>query len=111
MDIQQEVQVVERELLEIIAKHLIDNKIEVATARKMAKDFLATLPIAHQQNFLTKLKQLGETYEEVQEVYVDELGKVSNEERDKVLTQMRDALRQGNIDHAVTLAKTRKGTN
>lgn len=110
MDIAQKVETVEKELLEIIADHLIQNKIDVATARKMAQDFLSILPVSDQEDLLNKLKSLGEKYEEAQEVYVEELGKMTEETRNAALNKMRDAIKSGNIDNAITVAHNLKGT-
>ena len=56
MDIQQEVEEVKRELVELIIKHLRENKIPVDKAKKLAADFLNVLPISDQQDLLEKLK-------------------------------------------------------
>lgn len=105
MDIQQEVEEVKRELIELIIKHLRENKLPVEKAKKLAEDFLKILPISDRQDLLDKLKSLGENYLEVKEVYVDELRRVSEEKRIETLFQMRDYIRQGNIDKAVETAK------
>ena len=52
MDIQQEVEEVKRELVELIIKHLRENKIPVDKAKKLAADFLNVLPISDQQDLL-----------------------------------------------------------
>lgn len=106
MDISQEVTLVEKELLELILLHLENNKIDADKAQSLAKDFLAILPIADQNELLEKLKNLGDTYIEAKEIYVDELSKISNVQRDQVLIQMRDAIQKGNIEHAITAAKS-----
>lgn len=106
MDIGQEVNLVEKELLELILQNLENNKIDADKAQSLAKDFLAILPIASQQDLLDKLKNLSDTYEEVKEVYVDELSKISNVQRDEALTKMRNAIQKGNIEHAINTAKS-----
>lgn len=106
MDISQEVDRVEKELLELILTHLENNRIDADKAQQLAKDFLATLPVTDQKDLLEKLKNLSNTYEEAKELYVDELTKVSNQQRDVTLTQMRDAIQKGNIEHAITAAKS-----
>ena len=111
MDIIQEVNVVEKELLGLIISHLENNQLDAQKAQSLAKDFLATLPIADQQDLLTKLKHLGDSYQEAKEVYVEELSKVSNQQRDQALTKMRDAIKQGRIEHAVTVAKSLQQSN
>ncbi len=106
MDISQEVNLVEKELLELILTHLENNKIDADKAQQLAKDFLAILPVADQKDLLEKLQSLSNTYEEAKELYVDELTKVSNEQRDLALTSMRDAIQKGNIEHAINAAKS-----
>lgn len=106
MDIGQEVNLVEKELLELILTHLENNKIDADKAQSLAKDFLAILPVADQKDLLEKLKNLSNTYEEAKELYVDELSKISNQQRDQALGQMRDAIQKGNIEHAINAAKS-----
>ena len=106
MDINTEVEEVKKELLELIIEHLKQNKIQEEEAQQLARDFLAVLPIKDQADLLNKLKNLGEKYKEVNEVYLDELSKASDEKRDQALTQMRDFIKQGNIDSAIQTAKT-----
>lgn len=105
MDLQEEVKQIEKELLELIIAHLKANKIEVEKARQLARDFLAVLPVKDQKDLLGKLKILGETYEEAKEVYSEELGKINDQIREQTLNQMRDFIKQGNIDSAIASAK------
>ena len=104
MDIQEEVEEVKRELVEIIIKHLRENKLPAEKARKLAIDFLNILPIKDQQDLLDKLKNLGVDYQEANELYVDELTKVSEQKRNETLSQMRDHIKQGSIDKAIETA-------
>ncbi|OGH38962.1 MAG: hypothetical protein A3B44_03605 [Candidatus Levybacteria bacterium RIFCSPLOWO2_01_FULL_38_21] len=105
MDIQQEVEEVKKELVELIIKHLREKKIPVDKAKKLAEAFLKILPINDQQDLLDKLKNLGVDYQEAKEIYVDELKKISEERRDQTLSQMRDHIKQGNIDKAIEAAR------
>lgn len=104
MDIQQEVEEVKRELVELIIRHLRENKLPAEKAKKLAEDFLKILPISDQQDLLDKLKNLGENYQEAKEVYIDELKRVSEKKRIETLSQMRDHIKQGNIDKAIETA-------
>ena len=106
MDIQQEVEEIKRELVELIIKHLRENKLPAERARKLAEDFLSILPISDQKDLLGKLKNLGANYQEAKEIYVDELTKISEQKRNETLSQMRDHIRQGSIDKAVEVAKS-----
>lgn len=105
MDIVQEVEHVKKELVELIIAHLRENKIEVEKARQLAADFLAILPIRDQQDLLNKLKHLGENYDEAEQIYVEEFSKIENEKRNEALNHMRDAIRFGNMDQAIAVAK------
>ena len=105
MDMQQEVKLVEKELVDLIIQHLKSNRIAVETARQQAKDFLALLPIQDQRDLLNKLKNLGEKYEEAKEVYAEELGKANEVVRQQTLSQMRSYIQTGNIDAAIAAAK------
>jgi hypothetical protein len=108
MDIQNEVEKIKQELTELIMKCLQENSMDVTQAQTLAADFLALLPIKDQQDLLVKLKGLGENYSPVKELYVRELGKINEAQREEVLTQMRNAIAGGNIDHAITIAKAVK---
>lgn len=102
---QPEIDAIEKELLEVIARHLEDNKMDIKTAQKLAKDFLGVLPIQNREDLLTKLKTLGTTYEEAQEVYLQESSKDTVVKEQQALATMSDAIKQGNIDHALSIAK------
>ncbi|KKR76809.1 MAG: hypothetical protein UU21_C0003G0002 [Candidatus Levybacteria bacterium GW2011_GWA2_40_8] len=105
MDIVQEVEEVKKELLDLILKHLKENKIEAEKAQELARDFLSVLPIKDQLDLLNKLKNLGEKYPEAEKVYLDELQKASDEKRDLALSQMSQLIKQGNIEGAIATAK------
>ncbi len=111
MDIQQEVDTVANELLELIAKHLEENKTDPDKAKELAQSFLAMLPVVDHQDLLDKLKELAKIYPEAQEVYVEKLDETQEVERQRVLIKMRNAISKGNIEHAITIAKDmQKGT-
>lgn len=105
MDVQEEVKIIEKELVDLIIKHLKTNRIAVETARQQAKDFLALLPIEDQRDLLKKLRGLSEKYEEAKEVYAAELGKVNEAARQQTLNQMRMHIQAGNIEAAIAAAK------
>lgn len=105
-DIQKEVELVKRELVELIIEHLKDNKIDVDTSRKLASDFLAVLPISTWVDLLTKLKQLGQKYPEARELYYEELEKEEERKKHIALDQIRDHIQQGQIEEATNVART-----
>jgi hypothetical protein len=105
MNIQQEIEIIKKELVELILAHLKANKMEAEQAQKLAADFLAVLPVQDQKDLLAKLKQLGETYQEIRPLYVKELTKVTESDRESRLLQMRNAIAGGNIEQAIQVAK------
>ncbi len=105
MDIQEEIKKIEEELLAVITKHLEENKIEVEKAQQLARDFLAILPVADQQDLLKKLQDLSGKYDEVKPLYTREYGKMDDMKRDEVLTHMRQSIHNGDIDQAISIAK------
>jgi len=99
---------VERKLLELIVQHLQDNKMDVPTAQKLARDFLSVLPVQSRADLLNKLKNLGEKYDEAKQVYFQESSKDNEAKEKEALYNMTHAIRQGNIDHALSIAKNLK---
>jgi hypothetical protein len=106
MDIQQQTEAVEKELLDLIIRYLRQSQIDVRTASKLARDFLAVLPMKNRQDLLQKLKDLSENYDAVKLVYQQELSKDEGEREKQALKQMQHAIRQGNIEHAINVAKS-----
>jgi hypothetical protein len=104
MDIQQRTQEVEKELLDIIVRHLEQNKIDSKTASKLAQDFLAVLPMRNQEDLLQKLKGLSTQYREAGEVYKYELAKEIRQKEEHAIDKIHGAIKQGNIDHALKIA-------
>lgn len=105
MDLAEEVKQIEKELVELIMSHLKSNALDMDTARQQARDFLALLPVDDQKDLLAKLKELGDKYYEAKEIYAEELGKVEEMKRQQTLGQMRDYIKQGNLDSAIAAAK------
>lgn len=105
MDINQETEVIKKELAELIIKHLRENKITPEKAKQLANDFLQKLPMENHKDLLLKLKDLGESYEEAKEIYVDKLGEIERQKDHQALSAMRDHIQNGNIDKAVETAR------
>lgn len=108
MDLNSEVEKIKKELVDLIVLKLKENQMDVPTARKLASDFLGLLPVKDQRDLLEKLKQLGENYSSVKELYLAELEEVREMEREEALTQMRNAITLGNMDHAIMVANQMK---
>lgn len=106
MDIQQKQQAIEAELLAMIIQHLKNNQMDVVTASELAKDFLNLLPIQNREDLLSKLKSLGDKYAEAKQIYTTELSVNVEEKERNALRQMSDSIKKGNIEHAISLAKS-----
>ncbi len=109
MNVQEELKKIKQELTDLIVLHLQENKIDPEAAQQQAADFLAILPINDQADLLQKLKALGDKYLESRQIYLEEITKFHELEREQALTQMRNAIKLGNIDHAIAVAKAMKG--
>lgn len=96
---------IKKQLVELIIRHLKEKKITAANAKKLATEFLQTLPISDYQDMLLKLNTLGNKYPEAKVLYIQELKEVNDTKRDEALTHMRNAIVQGNIEQAITMAK------
>lgn len=106
MDIPAEVEEIKKELASIIIDHLKQNKIKAEDAQKQAREFLSLLPIKDQTDLLFKLKSLGDKYVEAESVYLNEFQKIEAEKRDQALSLMRSHIQKGNINEAISTAKT-----
>ncbi len=107
-DVKQETQRVEEELLDVIIKHLENNQIDTDTAKKLASDFLDILPAQNRSDLLNKLKLLGEHYNEAKIVYSLEFSNDLKEKEEQAIIQMHAAIKDGNIEHAINVAKKLK---
>ncbi len=105
MDIQKEIEDIKKELVELIISHLKANKMEAQQAQKMANDFLGILPVKDQKDLLEKLKKLGDSYQEMRSLYVKELAKFNEEQREHALLKMRNSIAEGKIEDAINVAK------
>lgn len=103
--LQKEIEAVEEALLDLMIKRLDAEKMTPEEAQQLAKDFLALLPIQEKKELLEKLKQLSIQHSDVTGVYIMEMGRMANEQRDQVLNKMRDAIHKGDINAALQEAK------
>lgn len=105
MDTQSFVTAVERDLLDQITTHLKQSKMTGEEARKLAKDFLAVLPVQDKEELLGKLKKLGEEFPEAQSVFLKYAKEDEMNTRDQKLSQMALHIKSGNIEKALEVAK------
>ena len=107
MDVlQKEIEIIEEALLDLMMQRLDAEKMTPEQAQQLSKDFLALLPIHDKKEMLEKLKKLSEQHPDAKELYIEELGKAKDKERDAVLNKMRDAIHGGDISAALETAKT-----
>lgn len=108
MDIQQKQQEIEAELLATIIEHLKKKQLDVATASQLAKDFLNVLPLQNQADLLAKLKNLSDTYVEAKQLYTIEAAKGQRAVEQEAVEQMNQAIKNGNIEQALSVAQSLK---
>mgnify|MGYP001565774631 FL=1 len=105
-DIKEETEIIKKDLVELIIKHLRENKLTPEKAKQLATDFLQRLPFQDQKDLLVKLEELGQNSQEIKEIYIEELAKEEKENTQNTLNQMRSHIEKGNIDEAVNTAKS-----
>lgn len=106
--LQQETEKVEKKLLELIVSHLEKQEMEFSKAQELAKEFLALLPAKNKADLLEKLKILGDNYSEAKQVYLEEFSQDLQQKEQQALIQMRNAIQQGKIEQAITIARAVK---
>ena len=96
---------IENELLDIITQNLDQEKITVDEAQIIAKEFLALLPLEDKKDLLDKLYKFGLAHNETKSLYIKFAKPVEEEERQRKLTLMSQHIKNGQIEHALAVAK------
>src|SRR5688572_30602066 len=96
---------IEKELLNEIIVRLKEDKMSPQEAQQLAKDFLALLPFHDQKDLLEKLKKLSQTNYAASGVYLHYATPHEEQERQQKLELMSKHIQEGNIEHALTVAK------
>ena len=96
---------VENDLLNIIINNLKQNSIDTDGARKMAREFLSLLPMQDKHDLLKKLHKLSVDHKQTQGLYLKYAQPYEEEERQKKLALISEHLKNGQIEHALTIAK------
>jgi len=96
---------VEDELLNIIINNLDTEKMTVEEAQALAKEFLSMLPLEDKQDLLDKLYKFGTGYAEAKSLYLKYAKPIEEEARKKKLALMSEHIKNGQIDHALAVAK------
>jgi uncharacterized membrane-anchored protein YjiN (DUF445 family) len=96
---------VEKELLQAIIANLKDNRLTEEQARELAREFLALLPMQDKKDLLDKLFNFSKKHVEAKGVYLKYAKPYEEEERQRKLALMSEHIQNGNIDHALNVAK------
>lgn len=96
---------VEQELLNTIIANLDQATITVEEAQAVAKEFLALLPLQDQKDLLEKLYKLSQDHTETKGMYLKYAKPIEEEERQKKLALMSEHIKNGQIEHALAVAK------
>ena len=96
---------VETDLLNIIINNLKQNSIDTDEARKLAREFLSLLPMEDKHDLLEKLRKLSTDHTQTQELYLKYAKPYEEEERQEKLALISKHLKNGQIDHALTISK------
>lgn len=96
---------VEKELLQSIINNIKENHMTEEEARELAQEFLSLLPIEDKQDLLAKLLKLSKEHVEVKSVYLKYAKPYEEEDRQRKLTLMSQHIKDGNIEHALNVAK------
>lgn len=105
---------VENELLQVIIKYMDHEQMNEEQASKLAAEFLALLPISDKRDLLAKLKTYSDEHVEAKSVYLKYAKPIEEEERQKKLALMSHHIKNGQIEHALNVAKgvpTNAGTS
>ncbi len=96
---------VEKDLLAEIIRNLEKNMMSPEQAQSLAKQFLSFLPIQDQKDLLDKLYELSRSHRGLQGIYVKYAKPHEEIETQKKLELMSQHIQQGNIEHALAVAK------
>lgn len=94
---------VEKELWFHILVGMKRKRISIGMSQKLARDFLALLPASNKEDLLQKLNKLAKKYEEANAVFVTFAKPHEEEKRQKLLQEMVQYIRSGDIDKALAV--------
>ncbi len=96
---------VEKDLLLAIIKNIKEQRLTKDEGRKLAQEFLALLPMRDKEDLLTKLLTFSQKHVEAKQAYIKVAKPHEEENRLKKLEMMSQHIQNGNIEHAITVAK------
>jgi len=101
---------IEKDLLNLIIDNLDQAKITVEEAQSVAKEFITLLPLQDQKDLLEKLNKLGQDHSETKIMYLKYAKPIEEDERQKKLALMSEHIKNGEIEHALAVAKGETNT-
>lgn len=96
---------VEKDLLAAIIENLKKNSLQVEQARELAREFLALLPMEDKRDLLDKLYKFSQEHAETKDLYLKYAKPLEEEDRQKKLALMSEHIKNGQIEHAIAVAK------
>lgn len=96
---------IEKDLLQAIITNLKQNRMTEDQGRQMAKEFLTLLPMQDKRDLLDKLYKFSQAHIEAKGTYLKYAKPLEEEDRLKKLELMSQHIQNGNIDHAINVAK------
>jgi hypothetical protein len=96
---------VEKDLLAEIVQNLEQSRITPEQAERLAKEFLALLPVQDKHDLLIKLGKFSKLSAAGKSLYLKYAAPIEDEERQQKLTLMSEHIKNGQIDHALSVAK------
>src|SRR4051812_16605719 len=94
---------IEKQLIGIMVKNVSEQRMNEEQARKMARDFLALLPIHDQHELLVKLGGFSKAYRDAKGVYLKYAAPYDEAERQRKLELMSKHIQSGQIEHALAV--------
>lgn len=96
---------IEKELLFFIINNMKNTELTMKEAEQLAADYYAFQPFTDEDDIISKLRLLGMKYRQAWNVY-KKIGIPYMEERkNKILLQINQAIRLGNIEDALKITK------
>lgn len=96
---------VEKELMLAIIANMKADRLSEVQARQLAREFLTLLPMQDKHDLMDKLYKFSKTHVEAKGVYLKYAKPFEEEDRLKKLELMSQHIQDGNIEHAITVAK------
>lgn len=96
---------VEKELVTEILDNVEQNRMTTEEAQTVAQEFLSLLPMQDKHDLLEKLRQFSKHHTEGKSLYIKYGGPIEEAERQQKLTLMSQHIQNGQIEHAINVAK------